>query len=237
MVHALRVPRALAALALLLSCSGCSGAFAAGPPARFDRRSCAEDALHRHPDPALAREARMLSSASCQKGDAAACSMLGVIHELGLGVPKDRSRARALYQGACSARYQRACGNLGELLLGDPAVGDKLPGSRPVDPIALLRAACDAGSGRHCGVLGRAYATGTGVARALQAAASFSELACGRGDAASCVRLVDLGTDRARRTALLTMACMGGDEDGCAGLTGGERRRGSASLALGAREP
>jgi TPR repeat protein len=179
----------------------------------FDPQDCAEDALHKPIELELARQAAAEASERCGAHDAAGCSMLGVVNELGQGVAANRGRARSLYRSACEARNVRACGNLGELLLADLSHGESPDGA-----VALLRTSCDVGHARACGVLGRAYADGATVVRAPAVAAAWLERACAKGDAPSCVRLVDLGVAPARATELLTAACMRGLEEGCARL-------------------
>jgi TPR repeat protein len=98
----------LAALAALLALGGCGGA-------PYDSQACVENALRRNPDPALLPDAAEQISAWCQTGDAASCSTLGVMYELGLGVRADRARAARLYRHACSDGNARACDNLGGL--------------------------------------------------------------------------------------------------------------------------
>jgi hypothetical protein len=139
--------------------------------------------------------------------------MLGVIHELGLGVPRDRARARSLYRQACERRNLRACGNLGELLLADVR-----PGDAPDGALVLLRTACDAGHGRACAVIGRAQATGVVVSGGPSDAAVWFERGCAGGEVSSCVALADLVESPGRRAELLTLACARGDADGCARL-------------------
>jgi TPR repeat protein len=113
---------AMAGLAAALVCAcapgGAAGTVATGPGAEFDAQGCAEDAMRRSPDPEVMPDAAVGFSRWCALGDAPACSMLGVMHELGLGVRRSRERARSLYRRACDGGNARACGNLDELLRG-----------------------------------------------------------------------------------------------------------------------
>ncbi len=215
------VRRALVVLAVSLASAGCAGANL--PPeaaeAKFDPQACAEDALRRGPDPALVNDAAASFSTACGMRDLASCSMLGVAHELGLGVAKSATRARSLYRHACEGGNARACGNLGELLLDDARAGGDAGHA-----LFLLGAACDAGSARHCGVLGWAYGAGVVVPRSPVAAASYLERSCARGEPLGCMTLVDLieggvvVADPSHARDLAARACMHGSAAGCARL-------------------
>jgi TPR repeat protein len=80
-----------------------------------DAQESVELALRRHPDPEAVRDAVVTFSEACKEGQAASCSAMGVMYELGLGVRMDTGRARALYGVACGARNFRACENLDAL--------------------------------------------------------------------------------------------------------------------------
>jgi TPR repeat protein len=51
----------------------------------------------------------MLLEAACDAGVAVACSNLGVMYEIGLGVPKDEAHAASLYRRACNGGMAEAC--------------------------------------------------------------------------------------------------------------------------------
>src|SRR5678815_1954719 len=46
--------------------------------------------------------AAMLFSSACERGHSKACGQLGFMHDQGLGVSTDWTRARELYTGACA---------------------------------------------------------------------------------------------------------------------------------------
>ena len=49
---------------------------------------------------------------ACDGGNILGCANLGVMYELGTGVPKDRNRAARLYRKACDGGNSEACENL-----------------------------------------------------------------------------------------------------------------------------
>ena len=85
----------------------------------YDPQVCVENALRNHPSPADMRDAAPAFAGACNGGEAASCSVLGVMYELGWNVPADISRARSLYATACDAHNLRGCENLRNLPLAD----------------------------------------------------------------------------------------------------------------------
>jgi TPR repeat protein len=151
---------------------------------RYDAQECVENALRNRPDPAATSDAAVAFARACQEGEAASCSVLGVMYELGRGFAVDTLHARALYGGACETHNLRACGNLGELLLSD--------GSRARESgraVSLLRMSCNGGEERACDRLGRAYRDGDGEPRDSTRATALFNAACGAGYAPACVEL------------------------------------------------
>ncbi len=195
-----------------------------------DPQTCAEDALRRRPDPALAAETAAAFSSDCARGDTASCSMLGVAHEVGYGVARDADRARSLYQQACRSGNKRACGNLGEVLLAEAE-----PGASPAAPLTLLEVACEAKQGRACAVLGHALAHSAVVPRDLPLAGRFLRQACDREQPHACLELAELvegGSVPARpgmAEHLLEIACARGSEVACDRLAPAPRSRGTAA--------
>jgi TPR repeat protein len=84
---------------------------------KYDAQECVENALRNRPDPAAVSDAAVAFARACQEGEAASCSVLGVMYELGRGFPMNTPYARTLYRGACEAQNLRACENLSELRL------------------------------------------------------------------------------------------------------------------------
>jgi TPR repeat protein len=99
-----------------LFASGCSDGLFDRPVnvdgTSYDAQGCAEHALRNHPDPQAVRASAVAFTRACDDGEAAACSALGVIYEVGLGVAPDPSRAQFLYEAACTAHNRRGCMNL-----------------------------------------------------------------------------------------------------------------------------
>jgi TPR repeat protein len=192
----------------------------------YDSQACAEDTMRRSSDPALAAAAVQAFSAGCAARDGAACSMLGVAYEIGLGGPRSLPRARGYYQHACEGGNARACGNLGELLLASAASAADTRSA-----VDMLGTACAAGHARHCAALGRAHGSGERLPRQPALAASFLDRACRGGDGRACLDLaheLELRDQRAggeRTFELLLAACAQGDPAGCARLTDRSTRR------------
>lgn len=221
LTHHTRWPRAalLAAASLLAACGPArspDGALEA-----YDHQACVENALRNKPDPALLADAALELGQGCRFSDASSCSMLGVMYELGRGVRRDPERARSLYERACDGGNARACGNLGELVLRDPALG------APERAVSLLRSSCEAGQPRACATLGVAALEGRVRLASPDEPRLLLARACGRGEPAGCVALGDLSArlgDEARADALYASACARGHEVGCARFDERSRR-------------
>lgn len=110
----------LAALLAATASLGCVH----GLGSSYDSQICAENALRRAPDPeVLPPNAPDALSEWCSVGDAASCSVLGVMYELGFLVGPNRAHAARLYERACAAGNARACANLGALRTADAPRG------------------------------------------------------------------------------------------------------------------
>jgi len=66
-----------------------------------------------------AQLAERLYGEACEDGDLSACTVFGLMSELGQGVPQDLPRARALYRRACEGNEQLACDLLAALADAD----------------------------------------------------------------------------------------------------------------------
>ena len=220
MVHVMnRVRSALARLALfavpvsmLVSITGCAESFGGAAPG-YDQQACAERALRRTPDQATVARATRAFKADCVQGGAEACSALGVMNEMGVGVPTNPRHAVALYDRACQAGNARGCANLGV------AKAQGLGGPRDAVAAArLLLPACDQGDARACGYLGRLFAAGDGVVSDAARASQLFELACRGEEASACTSLGDLRIKAGKHGAadeLYGKACSLGDANGC----------------------
>jgi TPR repeat protein len=210
--------RWLSALALAVALSACGGAVAtrAGINAADDQ-ACAERALRGSLSPELLPEAQERLASSCRQGEARECSILGVMHELGRGAPRDPSRAAALYERACRLGSARGCVNLGALYL----VGGSVPQSA-AQAAGLFDLACRAGSAEACFRLGELHERGEGVPQAPELAAALFGRSCVSGHAVACSELGAMherghGVARDGRLAkqLYALACRRGDATGC----------------------
>jgi uncharacterized protein len=214
-----RVSHAVARLALLafptsmlLLTGGCAESFGGAMPG-YDQQACAERALRRAPNAYTVAEAVRAFRADCLQGGAEACSALGVMNEVGVGLPANAPHAVALYTRACQAGNTRGCANLGVAKVqGIGVVRDAVAGAR------LLVPACDLGDARACAYLGRMYATGDGVVADASKAAQLFDVACLKEEGSACTSLGDLRAGEGGRGAadeLYGKACSLGDADGC----------------------
>jgi TPR repeat protein len=214
-----RVRSAIARLALLalsvsslVSITGCAESFGGASPG-YDQQACAERALRRTPDQAVVARAVRAFKADCREGGAEACSALGVMNEMGVGVPANAKHAVALYDLACQAGNARGCANLGVARaqgIGGPR--DAVAGAR------LLVPACDQGDARACGYLGRLFAAGDGVVSDAARASQLFEVACRGEEGSACTSLGDLRAKAGKQGAadeLYGKACSLGDASGC----------------------
>lgn len=199
--------------------AGCSGSLFSATSA-YDSQACVEESLRRSPESRDAIDAAAVMSKACREGEAAACSVLALMLELGSGVPEDRVRARSLYTHACHAGNLRACTNLSRLEL--TFVED--PGAVAVATDRLL-VACDEGEPSAC-----AEAAALVDARSDRDPSKtrwLLERACNNGQTKACFDLAELSTNHdPSDPALLELyvrACVGGHEPACVRLGGGRR--------------
>src|SRR5262249_19698646 len=143
----------------------------------------------------------------CQHSNLNGCVNVGRAYRDGIGVPKDETRAAAVFQEAC----------------------DRKPDSEDVDP--------ESNAARACSLLGALYLAGEGLEKNLVEGRKLSELGCERGDSFGCFNAAVIysagsGTERdmARAAIFLDRACVAGDGEGCRDLglayekgTGGSR--------------
>jgi TPR repeat protein len=206
----------------ILGCASTSGSL--GP----SEQKCIECSLRRHGAAETMPAALARFDSDCRSGNAASCSVLGVMHEHGRGVARDPKRASSLYQQACQQGNPAGCVNLGRLL------GSGVGGRRDAEGAALifevachdgvnegcyqlaqahyrsgnvsaartaLSQACGAGHAGGCLGLGALYQHGYGVKRDARRASRLYRRACRQGEALACDRIVlqSHGTSLARR--------------------------------------
>lgn len=104
-----------------------------------------------------------------EEGDPAAAYYLGKMYLEGLGIPKNVTRARSLFQTADMGYYFPASAELGKLLLTG---ADQIP-AEPAKGLALLKKAAHAGEAEAAFELGMAYAHGTNVEQNLNYAFGY----------------------------------------------------------------
>ena len=176
---------------------------------------CVECALKKHDNTTDMVAAARRFGRLCDQGDAASCSVLGVMFEHGRGVQSDVLMARRLYRKACSNGNSRACVNLGKLYESgrktrlDPEAATILydlacrrgdgAGCYQVArmhhkqgetkrALVALRRSCQQKHAEACAGLGAIYEHGTGVKQSLWHAKSLFRRACVHGSQTACVR-------------------------------------------------
>ncbi|MEM6788099.1 MAG: tetratricopeptide repeat protein [Myxococcota bacterium] len=201
--------------ALLVWSAGCGGIV---PLSYVDveAQRCVETALRTAPDPSALPTAYKQFTHACGLGDAASCSTLGMLYELGLSVEPDPARAVRLYARACEAGNDGGCANLG--LAHARGVG--VP--RDVEAAgAFFARACAADHPVACTELGIARVRGLGVARDVEAGVTMLEQTCERGHAEACHRLArlyddrEVGPDPLATIFFFEKGCLGGVEAAC----------------------
>ena len=198
---------------IVASVTGCATSSFGGAAPGYDQQACVEGALRRAPDPETVASARKAFKAECREGGAEACSALGVMNEIGVGVPMNAAQAVVLYERACEAGNARGCVNLGVARaegIGGPR--DAAAGAR------LLEPACYHGDARACVHLARLYTAGDGVANDPVLAAQLFELACSGDEASACIALGDFRAKAGNLDGaadLYGKACSLGDMTGC----------------------
>lgn len=198
--------------------SGCgAGLFATADG--YDRQACVEEALRHRPDAKLAAAAAPELELGCRAGDAAACSVLGVTYELGLGHDQDISLARGLYFKACTAKNERGCVNSANLEIAQHRSPAAVAHARE-----MLWLACEAGEPSGCASMGAQLAKGDGVPRDLEQAGRMFAKGCDGGSAAACYGLAELerGSDAKPQAALMELyvkACVAGHQPACKRIT------------------
>jgi uncharacterized protein len=180
------------------------------------KQQCVECGLRVQTDGDLSPEALRVFTRSCRLGDAAACSVVGVIFEGGRGVTKDIKGAARFYAAACRSGNARGCVNLGKFYARGQTGTTDLAGARTLfefgcaqgnaagcfhlgqvrfqlgDQSGARRAlneSCRAGSAKACHLSATMHALGQGGEKDEARAASLYRRACQRGSNPSCNQL------------------------------------------------
>lgn len=207
--------KALAMVSLLVVGAGCHRSFG-GAKSGYDQQACLERALRRNPSSALVADGAKQFGDSCRDGELESCSALGVMHELGLGVPRDMFRALALYRRACDGGNAHACINVGTALAKIEGEGRDT-----VTAAAIFKDACEKGNQEACTRLAGLYLVGDGVSLQPITASRLLNGACDRGNPTACLELGKAAQDRKdtkMADTLFEKACFGGDIEACARL-------------------
>ncbi len=125
---------------------------------------------------------------SAQAGDASAMSAVGMLYDIGHGVPQDYTKALSWYRRAANAGNVSAMFNVGAMFDN----GRGTPVNRP-EAIKWFSMAAERGHGRAAYDLGIIYRDGDGVPRGRSAAIDFFRLAAKDGVTAARTSLIALG--------------------------------------------
>lgn len=90
-------------------------------------------------------QAAQLFRAACSGDDARSCYILGIFHEIGLGVTKDYTEVVRLFDRACTTGYSTSCIKLGVLYLSGTGLAPD-----PHEAARYFGKACDAGIASAC---------------------------------------------------------------------------------------
>lgn len=152
---------------------------------------------------------------ACGEAYAPACTSLGELHLVGVGVPQDLARAEALLEEGCKARDWWGCYRVGELY----ASRDDMPRAA-----ANLKRACDNNIVQACVGLAAALKAGAGIDRDFAQAARLYRSGCEAGMYGACTDLGDLyaagrgvSPSGAVAMGLYRTACQAGDLRACFG--------------------
>jgi len=156
---------------------------------------------------------------ACDRGDGAACCLLGTRYQMGQHSPKSPERVGPLVQRACALHVAACCGMWGLLQFTGPEVAhkDRLVG------VAAFGEGCEGGFAPACSYLAQAYENGDAVPRSEPQAAEYYQRACDGQYFKACFVLgdlydrgKDLPGDKARAVGLFHLACGGGLGEACA---------------------
>jgi TPR repeat protein len=151
---------------------------------------------------------------ACDAGVGRGCMLLGLMHDLGLGVDKNPQNAAQFYRTACDLDELEACVALGSTL----AKAGEYEGAA-----ANFRHACEQGAFSGCHESAPSYLLGLGgVDPNPEFSATLYRYACDGGYGASCTGLagyyrdgIGVTADEATANGLLEKACDLEDDDGC----------------------
>jgi localization factor PodJL len=138
---------------------------------------------------------------SVAKGSAVAAFRLGMAFEKGLGVPKDRARARTNYVLAANAGHLKAMHNLAVMMVEEPRADNK---PDYASAIPWFRKAAEHGLRDSQYNLGVLYARGLGVQQNLAESFRWFALAANQGDADAAKKRDDVAGRLDQQTLVAT---------------------------------
>lgn len=162
-------------------------------------------------DPEGEAEAAMWFRRACKAGEGRGCSMVGLKHQFGRGLPQDDRKALHYYALGCDLGESKlGCHNLAAMALRDDSSDHDKREAK-----ALLERACGAGSGGACHTV---QILTTQLGGGELEASLWLERGCSAGDGPSCAALAAEvePTSPERAASLRARACELGESSECA---------------------
>lgn len=105
----------------------------------------------------------------CEAQNGEACTELGALHQFGIGVPQDYSKAAEYYTKGCELQDGSACGSLGFICRLNKDY---------TKAAEYYAKGCELQEGAVCGFLGNLYFEGLGVTQNYDKAANYFAKGC-----------------------------------------------------------
>jgi TPR repeat protein len=177
---------ALAVASLLAGCAELGNGSNGGLPQDAHYKPTAEEVKR---DPCKYNDVQACI-ALCQKSDARACNMVGVMFEFDVQGNNDAALASGFYRRACDATYAPGCNNLAWLYLGGRGVPQDRQQAMRLFYFAYdaARLACMRGEASGCLMAGELLFDGRVPGDDPEQAQAYFERACDAGEKVGCDR-------------------------------------------------
>ena len=199
--------------------TGAVGSGHAGENPAFWERACSEGLRDG------CRNLLIRQSNNCREGFAWSCNEQGILLSEGAVVAGDAAGAAASFARGCELGLTVACSNADMLRAGGAdfaRASTSMAYAWAYEETAPLAAACDAGDGEACYLLGSAHRAGRGVARDDALAREYLARSCEQGWPAGCSSLAEIhlrgeavAVDYRRAAEGFELACNGGEAMSC----------------------